>query len=139
MMTGGLIVRLIDVVLIILFGFIAISDIQMKRQLRLPGETQEEAPSERTDTAFLVVSIAPSGAFEITLDEQQLASPANLSALRGALIRAADQLKAAGKTPIVIIDPAGDASMQQMVDVFDICEQEKIPKSIDFQIEESSE
>lgn len=55
-MNSGLIVRLVDVVLIILFGFIGISDIKVKRQIKVPGKTVEtETPQENQKNNVMVV------------------------------------------------------------------------------------
>jgi len=67
---GILLVRLIDVVLIILFGFIAISDIKVKRQINLPGSTDnEEQQTEEDQTILFWIDIDSSGFFQLEIEE----------------------------------------------------------------------
>jgi len=128
-MRGGLIVRLIDVVLIILFGFIAISDIQVKRQIRLPGPSQkEEKPQEENE--FIFVKIDRKGKFLVEVENKRVLKSRDLNKLRKCLVKTASDLSREKKRPVVIIDPEAEAILQTTIDVFDICEEENLPKSI---------
>jgi biopolymer transport protein ExbD len=133
-MRGGMIIRLIDVVLIILFGFLAISDIQMRRQIRMPGPSDEQKLLEEKKDVYIFVKIDNQGQFAIEMDQTELFASSDLSKLRERLVNIADDTYGQGLNPIVIIDPALDASVQSVISVFDICEEEQLPKSINVQL-----
>ena len=133
-MRGGMIIRLIDVVLIILFGFLAISDIQMRRQIRMPGPSEEQKPPEEQKDAYIFIKIDKENRFAIEMDQTELFATFDLSELRERLVKTADEAYDRGLNPIVIIDPALDASVQSVIHIFDICEEEQLPKSINVQL-----
>lgn len=141
-MTGGMIVRLIDVVLIILFGFIGISDIQNKTQIKLPGKTQNAPVQSEIVTVTVLVAIEPGDYYEITVQEEgeegdEPFPVQSLANLRTALQQLSEQIRSESKNMVVIIDPRENASMQQTIDVFDMCEEEGYAKSIDFNLSNS--
>lgn len=133
-MTGSLMVRLIDVVLIILFGFLAISDIQIKRQIRLPEPGKTEIEPETSQIGYLFVHINPAGDFVLTIDGRSPQHIGTLMELRPALREAAEELRKTEQNPLVVIDPDPDASMQSTVDVYDLCEIEQLPRSINMEL-----
>lgn len=133
-MRGGMIIRLIDVVLILLFGFLAISDIQMRRQIRMPGPSDEQKLSEEKKDAYIFIKIDNQSRFVIEMDQTELFATSDLSELRERLVKTAEDTYGQGLNPIVIIDPALDASVQSVISVFDICEEERLPKSINVQL-----
>lgn len=133
-MRGGMIIRLIDVVLILLFGFLAISDIQMRRQIRMPGPSEEQKLPEEKKDVYIFIKIDNQGQFAIEMDQTESFSTSDLSELRERLTKTADDTYARELNPIVIIDPALDASVQSVISVFDICEEERLPKSINVQL-----
>jgi biopolymer transport protein ExbD len=129
-MTGGMIVRLIDVVLIILFGFIAISDIQLKRQIKMPGPPDEKNQPKQETSRLLFVRIDKAGKLTLRMDDTDLATESETTALSHTLGRVIKEIRLEGQIPVVIIDPEPDASMQRTIDVFDLCEQLGVAKSI---------
>lgn len=129
-MTGGLIVRLIDVVLIILFGFIAISDIQVKRQIKLPGATDKQEEENKQENPQLWVSITKNGLYSLKLDETPVIDNDSLRVLEKKLVAQMNSLLAWNKAPVVIIDPEPEAKIQETVRVIDLCEKHRFPKSI---------
>lgn len=136
-MSGSMLMRLIDVVLIILFGFIGISDIQNKTQLKLPGQsTSEPIQEEIVENVFVQLVIhnigRELGEYEIYIEGERPINAQDLPALRAALRALDNRFEAVGRKMIVIIDPEEDVTMQRTVDVFDLCEQENYIKSIDF-------
>ena len=66
MTSRGFLIRFIDIGLIVLFGFVMISDIENSSQVELSAaadvQTEEEPEVER---AFVTVAIAPNGVFSI--------------------------------------------------------------------------
>ncbi len=133
-MTGSLMVRLIDVVLIILFGFLSISDIQIKRQIRLPESGKTENEPETSQIGYLFVHINPAGDFILTMDGRAPQTIGTLAELRPALRKAADELRETKENPLVVIDPDPEASMQSTVNVYDLCEMEQLPRSINMEL-----
>lgn len=67
MATRGFLIRFIDIGLIVLFGFLMISDIEASSRVELAGseEAAEEAPEPEEDRAFVVVEITPGGTFVV--------------------------------------------------------------------------
>ena len=133
-MSGGMIVRLVDLVLILLFGFIGISDIQIKRQIKIPSlkSTQDPQSQEQQENVFLVIEIYADSTYALKIDDQTIAAPATAAALRADLRRLMRQFRVENKRALVVINPTPDATMQQTIDVFDICDQEGLNKSINF-------
>jgi biopolymer transport protein ExbD len=66
MTSRGFLIRFIDIGLIVLFGFILISDIENLSQVELSraAETQE-VDDDRVERAFVTVAIAPDGSFAV--------------------------------------------------------------------------
>ena len=133
-MTGGMMVRLIDVVLIILFGFLAISDIQMKRQIRLPEPKNEQSETPPDQSTYIFIRISPMGEFDVEVEDMTTEHFVTPSELRTGLQAIVKILYEMEKNPLVIIDPHPEASMQATVDVFDVCEEEGLPRSINMQV-----
>ncbi|RMF62154.1 MAG: hypothetical protein D6748_00055 [Calditrichaeota bacterium] len=128
-MRGGMMIRLIDVVLIILFGFLGISDIQIKRQIRMPRPSIEKnTPNE--NITYIFVRISPENSFSIEMKDQSIEQIESEEDLTEELMFMSSKLKKEGNVPVVIIDPHPDAFMQTTVDVFDICEKLQLNKSI---------
>jgi len=129
MSRGGLIIRLIDVALIILFGFIAISDIKLKAQIKLPtGAPTSEPAAERH---LVTVRIGPNGQFTLVDGEKQQAVP-DLAALESTLRDRAKADLRQRREMVVLIEPDEDSMIQLTVSVMDICEKYGIPKNINY-------
>lgn len=69
---GGIIVRLIDVVLILLFGFISISEISRKSKIELPKSTQTQA-SKLDMESILIIGITADGNYLVDNETRKLA------------------------------------------------------------------
>ncbi|UCE04990.1 MAG: hypothetical protein JSW07_15385, partial [bacterium] len=67
---GGIVIRLIDVVLILLFGFISISEISSKSLIHLP-KSKQMAYSLPDREDLLIIGITPEGTFLIE-DESEI-------------------------------------------------------------------
>jgi biopolymer transport protein ExbD len=131
MTKGGLIIRLIDVAMIILFGFIAISDLKVRAQIKLPAP-QEEQPQSQRDPILVAVHIAADGLVTIFEGENILMATAAFPEVEDFLSTRFEQMRSAGEEMIVLIEPHGDSPIQQTVDVLDICERHQIPKSLNY-------
>lgn len=130
MSRNGSIIRLIDVVLNILFGFMGITDFEMKSQIMLPSIIsvgQQEIQQQgvflkiRNDSQFVVID-------GINVDKE----------LHGIddLDRYVDQLNRIylqkSIQMLLIIEPEKETMIQTTVDVMDICEKYQIPKNLSY-------
>jgi biopolymer transport protein ExbD len=130
--SSGTIVRLIDVALNILFGFIVITDLTPKSQIRLPAPEETPPPVIEQRYDYVIVKIDPGGNFRLEADEQPLGEFQDLTALETFLRQRGTQSARAGRQTIVVIDPEETSILQRTVDVFDLCERNGIAKSIHF-------
>jgi biopolymer transport protein ExbD len=130
--SGGAIIRLIDVALNILFGFIVITDIQPKSQIKLPAPEQMEPPAVEQRYDYVIIKIDSAGSFLIEADEQPLGQFQTLTALERLLREHGQQTAREGRQTVVVIDPEETSILQRTVDVFDLCERNGIAKAIHF-------
>ncbi|MCG3118861.1 MAG: hypothetical protein ALAOOOJD_01140 [bacterium] len=124
--------RLIDVALNILFGFIVITDLTPKSQIRLPAPQEIEATIIEQRYEYVIVKIDPAGNFRLEAEEQPLGEFQNLKELESFLREHGAQAARRGRQMIVVIDPEETSIVQRTVDVFDLCERNGIAKSIHF-------
>lgn len=134
MTSRGFLIRFIDIGLIVLFGFVMISDIESLSQVELSQAAEtEEAPKEEAERAFVTVAIAPDGSFT-------LADPVTGGVL-AAGVQTADALseflralkvehQAADRDLVVLISPHPGSIVQRTVDVMDICDRLAVGKSL---------
>ncbi|MBD3289662.1 hypothetical protein GF337_12725 [candidate division KSB1 bacterium] len=129
MSKGGLIIRLIDVVLILLLGFIGISDFTIKTQVKLPQGSQES--DNHVEKKFVVfVKINENSTFEIDDGKQKLANFEELKKVEEKLV----ELQQEHGNIVAVIEPDLDTMIQLTVDLIDICEKNNIQKSINYEI-----
>ena len=126
-MTGGTIIRLIDVVLIILFGFLFITDYQAKSHMPLPqvAESNEEQHPEDEDV-YRVIEIfrrvqvdAPYYWYGNTAgDDRILRRVPHHDQLVDTL---RDELTLHGARLKIVIVPLAGARLRWVVDAYDVC------------------
>lgn len=130
MKNNTFIIRFIDVGLIILFGFVIISDITTRTQIDLGGsETDQEID---LTTGLFIVSIEPDITYTL-LNEDMTISYGNfpdLESLEFALLSISQELKSNGLNPTALISPNEEIPIQHMIDVMDLCDRIKLSKSI---------
>ncbi len=124
-------IRFIDIGLIILFGFIIISDITVRSQIELPGSDPGE-PQEERELSLFVIKIEPNNQYRIAdfIESTILGTYENTEALKNALRNLKSEIDAQGKLPVALIEPDETATMQRLIDVMDICDQIGIPKNV---------
>ena len=134
MQRRGLIIRFIDIGLLILFGFLMISDLDKSSQIRIPGKVSwDQLITDVNQIQYLGVSIKENDDYEITdLTEKQvlhgdLESPEELQFFLETLRNRYDN---EGKSLSVLIEPAPDSRMQRLIEVLDVCERLGIQRSI---------
>lgn len=127
MTNSGFIMRFVDVVLIMLFGFITISNLQ-DSNVALPESAETELqPMDTQEVEF--VGILADGTFLIQ-DEQTLIS--SLDALRGFLAQRRD---AVGATTLKVrIRSSWDAPVHYALDVAALCDELGLQKSIEVEL-----
>ena len=130
----GYLLRFIDLGLIILFGFLMISDITVISQVTLPGKSEEQAdPPTDESQIYMGVLIQNDGQYEIVdlADRSQLhVGIKSAEELQFVLKTMDEQQRAAGKTLNLLIEPAPASHMQKLVDVLDVCDRLAIQKNI---------
>ncbi len=131
---GGLIIRLIDVAMIILFGFIAISDIKVRAQIRLPSSEQEEQePEEQDEPVVLLVRISNERGYLIEIGDEAPVPVVEVGLLEQEIVRRVEQYRADGREIVVLVEPEEESIIQRTVDVLDICERNNIAKNINYE------
>ena len=127
-----MIIRLIDVVLIVLFGFIVISDIDIKGSLPLPSKQSETIrPTLPKRKIPIYVEINEDGNFAIFRKGRKKIQKSTLSSLEGYLVRIQETILQKEKSDIaVIIRPHEISQIQWTVDVLDLCDRNRIAKNI---------
>lgn len=135
MATRGFLIRFIDIGLIVLFGFLGISDIEVSSRVELnPGsERLEESPTEVDERVFLAVEIGPDNRFAVVdvqareLVSEGLTTNRELAAELGRIDAAH---RAEGLETVVLITPHPDSPVQRTVDVMDVCDRLSLSKSL---------
>ena len=130
MVSGSLMIRLIDIVLIILLGFLTISDFSLKTQIKLPkggdsSETEEEV-------AIIVVKIMPDKAYYIDESVDELRMVRNTRLLEAHLAARIKEHDEKNQKIMVVVEPHMDTELQLTVDVLDVCENLQIAKTISY-------
>ncbi|MFQ5709395.1 MAG: ExbD/TolR family protein [bacterium] len=131
MTKGGIIIRLIDVAMIILFGFIVISDIKVRAQIKLPSDEQQ-SETKITEQKLILVQVGLEGDYVIKENEDVVAETSDLHVLEEKLAKLFHDYRSAGTDMIVLIEPDQDSIIQRTIDVLDICERNQIPKNIKY-------
>ena len=128
----GLLLRFIDVGLILLIAFIAISEIEIVSQIPMPGTDEQAEPQEERAQTLVVVQVKEDSSFNLGRMEatDDLLSLPDISSLEQQLISLRDQERAQGNDIVVVIESDNLSQIQWTVDVLDLCDQYNIPKNI---------
>jgi len=124
------IIRFIDVGLIILFGFVIISDITIRTQIELGGSDTEEEID--LNSGVFIVSIEQDISYTLYNDEMTISygNYNDLEQLEIALKRMSKELKDSQLNPVAVISPNEEIPIQHMIDVMDLCDKINLSKSI---------
>lgn len=141
MASRGFLIRFIDIGLIVLFGFLMISDIEASSRVELAsagGDEEEVAPDEPDERQLIFVTVRPDGAFLLS-EPDSLAPAAGLvrgtEGLAGALTARRERHEAAGAETVVVIQPDPDSAVQFTVDVMDVADRLSLTKSLRMDID----
>ncbi len=124
---NNLMIRMIDIVFILLFGFIAVSQISSAEAIEPPKSTEadEGAPP---GAIVLIVGVRSDGTYSVDRDNRQFATPAQLGRfLRQVLAEARQE----GKDLGVRIRANWDAPVERTMKVAKLCRDLGIPKGLD--------
>ena len=127
-----MIIRLVDIVLILLFGFIVISDIDIKGSLSLPSKRKESVEQvAKRKRVIVFVEITPGNTFLVFRDKEKKIRQTSISSLEKYLITLRETLKKTETYGLaVVIKPHEDSEIQSTVDILDLCDRNGIPKNI---------
>lgn len=130
MKKSSFLIRFIDIGLILLFGFVIISDITIRSQIELPGHGN--STDEESQNVLLFVEIQEANMFQVSEVEAEIMyeEVEGLQELEELLLFIQQEKQAEGNGVTAIIHPLEEATMQQLVDVLDICDRIELPKNI---------
>lgn len=125
--TGGMIIRLIDIVLLLLFGFISISQITKKSVIALPRSAAVQAATpDREEIIF--IGVLPDGTFLVDNETRSVVDPRVLQLY----LRQTQAAFAAQKVGLrVRIRANWNAPMTHVFKAVASCEALKIPIGLD--------
>lgn len=124
---SGLIIRLIDVVLILLFGFIAISEISKKSRIDLPES--EAVPATAPDREVVVyIGILPDGRYLVEDETAVIDDPASLARY---VLQKQSELNSRNIRMRVRVRANYDSEVRYAFTVVNICQETKIPVGLD--------
>ncbi len=127
--TSGFIVRFVDVVLILLFGFISISSVRAT-EVELATSTETPAPPPDVEEAVFV-AIRPDGTFLVE-DEQ-----VEIRGARALLTYLSAELATYGDTPVKVrIRASRTAPMRYLVDAARVCDELGVAKALEVEMAE---
>ncbi|MBD3289476.1 hypothetical protein GF337_11790 [candidate division KSB1 bacterium] len=140
---NSIIIRLIDVVFILLMGFLLISDIVHKNQIKLPSRARSKSTSEQKPQIVpLDIRIVPSDTVLAEIDPETETSLIELCQLKSYyrvtenekthkfrildkleeyLIKTKIDYEAGGNKVVVIINPDPESMVQATINLIDIC------------------
>ena len=133
---GGTIIRLVDVALIILFGFIIISRLKMS-EISLPEKAA--GATSASDSHFLRARIlrdVENARDRFTLIDEsgntELANSLQIADFESALLQEYNRLAGEAKV-ILLIEPDEDSIIQHTVDLLDLCKKHGITKELNIE------
>jgi len=131
MKNNSFLIRFIDIGLILLFGFIIISDITVRSQIELPGSDPGE-PTEERQPLVVTIEVRSSSLFRVSEVESELLVGVyeSIESLEDGLDLYKSQAIDQGFSPLALLEISTDAQMQTFVDVLDLCDRLGIPKNV---------
>lgn len=129
MLKGGLMIRLIDVVFILLFGFISISEIGPQHSIEPPKSTEQQLKNDKKKKV-LFLGITKNGTFIIESADGTILRYNDISKVKS-FLENLTILQGENKQKITVhICSNWDAPIRFAMDVADICDNNNIKKSL---------
>jgi biopolymer transport protein ExbD len=139
MASRGFLIRFIDIGLIVLFGFLMISDIDSSSRVELADTRSEpeESPEEEREQAFVLVEIAADGMYLVSDPrvEGDEVTAEDAAALAQELLRRRGAHRDLEVQTVVLIQPDPSSLVQSTVDAMDVCDRLSLTKSLRMDIE----
>jgi hypothetical protein len=141
MASRAFLIRFIDIGLIVLFGFLMISDIESSSRVELASEgdqLEEEQPEPEEARGFVRVEILPAGGYAVSDPQAVDVAPvraADVDALAEELGRRRGLHEDLGIETVVLIQPDPASLVQGTVDAMDVCDRLGLAKSLRMDIE----
>jgi len=127
MSQGGVVIRLIDVVLILLFGFISISEISSKSLIHLPKSKQMNyALPDKED--LLIIGITEDGKFLIEAESEMIE---DFNSLKYYIVTKHDENMKNKIDTRVRIRSNWNTPIKYTIAVANVCDMLQIPKGMD--------
>jgi biopolymer transport protein ExbD len=124
MQKSGFVVRFVDVVLILLFGFISISSVRAT-EIDLPESTETPAPVPGTEE-MIFVGIRPDGTYLVEDEHTEIRSA------RGLLAFLSAEVERLGDRPVKVrIRASHDTPMRYLVDAVRVADELGLPKALE--------
>lgn len=125
---SGFVVRFVDVVLILLFGFISISRVRTT-EIELAQSTETPAPPPEFDEVVFI-GIRTDGTYLVDEERQQMVGPREL------LRYLAAELQQLGDSPVTVrIRASRDTPMRYLVDAARVCDELGVPKALEVRMD----
>ena len=141
MASRGFLIRFIDIGLIVLFGFLMISDIESSSRVELASAgdaPEEEVEPEEEERGFVLVEILAAGGYAVSDPQDTGVLPVAVTdagALADELSRRHGVHDDLGVETVVLIQPDPASLVQQTVDAMDACDRLGLTKSLRMDIE----
>jgi biopolymer transport protein ExbD len=126
----GMVIRYIDIALTMLFGFVAISDIERKTQVNLPREVTAVSVPTRLNTVSILVLEGPR--YTVIEGGREIASETDLFRIEQVLLAVRQHYLNRGEDVIFLIQPDPNSPIQLTVNVLDVCERNRFVKNINY-------
>lgn len=124
MKRSGLLIRFVDVVLILLFGFIAISEIKLHNDIDLARSTETERPPiDKREVVFIGVTKTGAYSIEAQGDDARLEDVAEY-------LKTQRRKQAEGVAIKVRVFPDSSARTEAIKAVLRVCDRLNIPKEV---------
>ncbi|MCG3118280.1 MAG: hypothetical protein ALAOOOJD_00448 [bacterium] len=130
MAKAGMIIRYIDIALTMLFGFIAISDIERKTQVNLPRQVTAISSPSPLNTVSILVLEGPR--YTVMEGAREIASDTDLRKIEQVMQAVRQNYADRREEVIFLIQPDPNAPIQLTVNVLDVCERNHFVKNINY-------
>jgi biopolymer transport protein ExbD len=127
---GSMIIRLIDIALTVLFGFIAVSDVEQKSQVKLPRDVTGVSTPTQINTLSILIFEGPQ--YTLMDGTREIYRDQDLERVEQQLIRIREIYREQNQDVVFLIQPDPNSPIQLMVNVLDVCERNQLKKSINY-------
>jgi biopolymer transport protein ExbD len=130
MSKGGMIIRYIDIALTVLFGFVCISDIEQKTQIKLPSHVTAVSTPTKLNTVSILIYDGPR--YKLMEGGVEIRSDIDLDVVEQELLNLRQKYLDRQQDVIVLIQPDPNSPIQLTVNVLDVCERNKLQRNINY-------